>query len=74
MDLEERYEVQQKKHREVNAVAFPVECACDDFIGADEIDWVRVAKRIRQLGIFNRDGQGDFIRHAADRVAGGICI
>ncbi len=38
MDLEERYEVQQKKHREVNAVAFPVECACDDFIGADEIE------------------------------------
>ena len=38
VDLEKCYEVEQKKRSKVDAVAFPVEGACDDFIGADEVE------------------------------------
>ena len=38
VDLENCYEVEQKKGSKVDAVAFPVEDACDDFIGADEVE------------------------------------
>ena len=38
VDLEKCYEVEQKKGSKVDTVAFPVEGACDDFIGADEVE------------------------------------
>ena len=38
VDLEKCYEVEQKKGSKVDAVAFPVDGACDDFIGADEVE------------------------------------
>jgi len=37
-DLQKCYQVEQKKRREVNAVAFPVEGTCDDFISANEVE------------------------------------
>ena len=38
VDLEKCYEVEQKKGSKVDTVAFPVEGACDDFIGANEVE------------------------------------